>query len=247
MAKKLWGGRFKKEIDKDFFEFQKSIQYDYRLARFDIIHSLLHVIALENAKILSRPESVKLSLVLQEILQEVREDKFHHSLDSEDIHTEIQNRAEKKVGKLAQKLHTLRSRNDQIAFDEKFYCFREARNIVKLFTDLFYSLISLKNSYKNISIVGYTHTQRAQNVIFSDYVDAFFYMFKRDADRLIEFSEKIVLCIGSGAFRGTSLTQEYDKAIEKIVRYLGKDEVRVKINTVENSLEHVSDRDFIIE
>lgn len=246
MAEKLWGGRFKKEIDKDFFEFQKSIQYDYKLAEYDIIHSLIHVNALRDANILTNNETEKLSSVLKELLKEVRENRFHPNPESEDIHTEIQNRVEKKIGKLGQKLHTLRSRNDQIAYDEKFYCWKEASSVLKLMAEVLSSIVFLSKQYKGFFIVGYTHTQRAQKVSLVDYLTAFFDMFDRDVKRLEDFIEKIVICLGSGAFKGTVLTKDYDKAIERIINVIGKD-LSLKIKTVENPLEHVSDRDFIIE
>ena len=96
MTKKLWGGRFKKEIDKDFFEFQKSIHYDYKLAEYDIIHSLLHIAALKNAGILKNGEEKKLSSSLKEILKEIKKGEFKPNFHSEDIHTDIQNRIEEK-------------------------------------------------------------------------------------------------------------------------------------------------------
>lgn len=246
MAEKLWGGRFSKEIDKDFFEFQKSIHYDYKLAEYDIIHSLIHVRALRNAKILTKNETDKLSLVLKEVLKEVEENRFQPNLESEDIHTEIQNRVEKKVGKLGQKLHTLRSRNDQIAFDEKFYCWKEAELLLKLMAEVLSSVVFLSKQYKDFFIIGYTHTQRAQKVCLYDYLEAFFCMFESDTKRLTDFMEKMFIHLGSGAFKGTTLTKDYDKAIERIINVIGKD-VSPKIKTVENPLEHVSDRDFIIE
>ena len=129
MAKKLWGGRFKKEIDKDFFEFQKSIQYDYKLAEYDVMHSLIHISALKNSKILDKKEFVKLKSALLEIYREIKENKFKPDFNSEDIHTDIQNKVEAKVGGLAQKLHTLRSRNDQIALDERLYLREVVRRV----------------------------------------------------------------------------------------------------------------------
>lgn len=248
MAKKLWGGRFKKETDKDFFEFQKSIQYDYKLAEYDVIHSLIHISALKNAGILGKDEFAKLHSALLDIDNKIKENKFSPDINSEDIHTDIQNKVEAKVGNLAQKLHTLRSRNDQIAFDEKYYCLKESFVIKKLMAEVLSSVSSLRRQYKDSFFVGYTHTQRAQNINFSDYASAFFYMFKRDIDRLKTFDNNVTLSIGSGAFKGTSLTKEYDKAAKEIVNVLlDKKDNRFWVKTVENPLEHVSDRDFIIE
>jgi len=119
--KKLWGGRFKKEMDKDFFEFQKSIQYDYNLAEYDIYHSIIHVQALSLAGILTKEEEQKLLDALRQILSEVKRSDFTPDYDCEDIHSDIQNRVKEKVGELSLKLHTMRSRNDQVVFDEKMY------------------------------------------------------------------------------------------------------------------------------
>ena len=246
MAKKLWGGRFKKEIDKDFFEFQKSIQYDYKLALYDVIHSQIHIIALKNAGILTPDECKKLYSALKEIYTEIKENKFKSNLQSEDIHTEIQNRVEKKVGKLADKLHTLRSRNDQIAFDEKIYCRIQSLEIGNLILEVIKSFLELSKQYIGFSIVGYTHTQRAQKVDFIDYLGSFVCIFKRDSKRCNDFSNKIVASLGSGAFKGTILTKHYDNALQGIIKKLALDET-IKLQTVENPLEHVSDRDFIIE
>ena len=246
MTKKLWGGRFKKEIDRDFFEFQKSIHYDYTLAKYDVIHSLIHVQALKNAKILNSNETSKLQSVLKEILKEIKENKFHFNPGSEDIHTEIQNRVEHKAGKLALKLHTLRSRNDQIAFDEKFYCWKEASAIGTGVLVVLFSLVFLRNRYKDYSIVGYTHTQRAQKIKLNDYLGAFICMFERDKVKLEDFNKKMVVHLGAGAFKGTTLTKNYDKAIKEIIKILAKSD-RIKIETIKNPLEHVSDRDFVIE
>lgn len=246
MAKKLWGGRFKKKIDKDFFEFQKSIQYDYKLAKYDIYHSMIHIIALKKASIISAGESKKLYSVLKEILEEIKNGKFKPNLYSEDIHTEIQNRVEKKIGSLALKLHTLRSRNDQIAFDERFYCKVEAVEIKNLLSAVISSLKFLGNHYKNFSIIGYTHTQRAQKIYFKNYLQTFQSMLTRDKEKLINFEKNLVIYIGAGALKGTSLSRDYyNKAIKDFLKSHPGLSNEVKFS--ENPLDNVSDRDFIIE
>jgi len=245
MAKKLWGGRFKKKIDKDFFNFQKSINYDYKLAEYDIYHSIIHVFVLGRAKILTNKECSILVKALLDILGEIVSNKFKPNVGSEDIHTEIQNRIERKVGKLALKLHTLRSRNDQIVFDEKLYCHREASLVSDLLDGVVSSLTYLQNKYKGYSWVGYTHTQRAQQIAFKDYLDAFNYMFKRDKARLVDFRKKSKALIGSGAFKGTILTKEYDRAIKDFLKIPKK--MVLELASVINAPDNVSDRDFIIE
>ncbi len=247
MAKKLWGGRFKKEIDRDFFEFQKSIHYDYNLAKYDLYHSWIHVTALKNSGILTNDEAKKLHAALEGVLKEIKENKFKPNLNSEDIHTEIQNKIEKKTGSLAGKLHTLRSRNDQIAFDEKFYCKQEAEKINQYLSEVQASLKSLSIQHKGLNIPGYTHTQRAQAVKFSDYLGAHIVMFKNDQKRLKNFSDNLIIQLGSGAFKGTSLTKEYDKAIKVFLQQKIAPDFCGKLAVVDNALVNVSDRDFIIE
>lgn len=246
MAKKLWGGRFKKEIDKDFFEFQKSIQYDYRLAEYDIYHSIIHVTALKNAKIVTESECKELLLALAGLLKEIEKGEFKPDLTCEDIHTVIQNEVEKKVGKLALKLHTLRSRNDQIVFDEKFYCMDEIATLSELLKEFSSSLLFLLEQHKDIYIVGYTHTQRAQKISLVAYIASLVVMFDRDFRRLKNFFDSIEICIGSGAFKGTSLTNEYGKAINEFLK-TQKGKFHGKFIQVKSPLENVSDRDFIIE
>ncbi|MDD5155423.1 MAG: argininosuccinate lyase [Candidatus Omnitrophica bacterium] len=246
MAKKLWGGRFKKKIDKEFFEFQKSIQYDYKLAKYDIYHSMIHIIALKKAHIISANESERLYSALKGILEKIKNGTFKPSLYSEDIHTEIQNGVEKKIGSLALKLHTLRSRNDQIAFDERFYCKVEARNIENFLSAVISSLESLGNHYKKYSIIGYTHTQRAQRIYFKHYLQTFQFMLTRDKEKLSNFERSLVIYIGAGALKGTSLNRNYyNKAINDFLKFHPVLSKEVKFS--ENPLDNVSDRDFIIE
>ena len=245
MAKKLWGGRFKKKIDKDFEEFSKSIQYDYKLAEYDINHSIIHAIALKNSGILKTGECKKIILSLNAILQQIGKGKFKPNQACEDIHTEIQNRLEKDIGKLALKMHTLRSRNDQIVFDAKWYCLDSGVHIAKLLVGLSASLKFLAKKYPSSFMVGYTHTQKAQVVKLSDYISAFSGMFFRDSTRLMKFIDGINLYIGAGALAGSSLkVSDYDKAIKEFFK---GEKFKNAVNTIENSLDSVSDRDFIIE
>ncbi len=247
MAKKLWGGRFKKKIDKDFFKFQKSINYDYKLAKYDVVHSSIHAAALEKTGILSELEKKKLVKALTDIHKKIKNKKFKYNKESEDIHTDIQNKVEKKIGKLALKLHSLRSRNDQIVFDEKSYCYDESGDISKFLESLLKSIDFLKKKYKKIKIVGYTHTQKAQPVFFSDYMDAFWHMLKRDQKRVMNFQKNIQVYIGAGALAGSSIKKaEYNKAIKEILRHWPEDSF-FAVKPYANSLDNVSDRDFIIE
>jgi len=248
MAKKLWGGRFKNKIDQDFFRFQKSIQYDHKLVEYDIYHSIIHVTALRKVGILSESEAKKLTSALNDISKEVMEGKFKPNLNVEDIHTDIQNRVTKKAGKTALKLHTLRSRNDQVVFDEKWYCYKEGVYILGLLNLLLSSLNHLGNKYKNLFIPGYTHTQRAQVVSFFNYTGAFFCMFERDFERMDIFLKRSSIYIGSGALAGSAIPKAaYNEAIRKFFEETKFQFKQSKSETVKNSLDNVASRDFVIE
>ncbi|MBI4844965.1 MAG: argininosuccinate lyase [Candidatus Omnitrophica bacterium] len=245
MSKKLWGGRFKKKIDADFENFSKSIQYDYKLARIDVFHSIIHTMALNGSKLITKFEAKKISEALNSILSEIDAGKFKPDMESEDIHTDIHNRLEKKIGKLAAKVHTFRSRNDQIVFNEKFYCLEESLNIKEAISNLIEAFIFLMKKYDKEPFIGYTHTQRAQVILFSDYVIAFGHMMARDLKRLNRFYDSVVPYIGAGALAGTALhKKEYFKAIDS---FFTNEKIGGKVSPVENSLDNVSDRDFIIE
>jgi len=243
MAKKLWGGRFKKETDKEFFEFQKSIQYDYKLAEFDIAHSLIHTSALANAKIISGKEKSKLHKALKKIESDIKKGIYHYDAQAEDIHTDIQNKVQNLIGSLALKMHTLRSRNDQVAFDEKMYCHFNAGKIAQFLQDLILSVRLLKSKYKNVMIVGYTHTQRAQKVLFSDYLGAYECMFERDKKKIEAFVKGLDIHIGAGALAGSSIAGNYASAIKEYLK--GKKGLKIQISV--NTLDDVSSRDFIID
>ncbi len=243
MAKKLWGGRFKKPIDKDFEKFSQSIQYDYKLARVDVFHSLLHTFALRGSKLLTNDEAKKIISALYGIQKKIDKGEFVPDMNSEDIHTDVHNRLEKKIGRLANKVHTLRSRNDQIAFNEKLYSLNEAIAVKDLLKKQVESLLFLAKEYKGQPFIGYTHTQRAQVILFSDYLTAYGHMFYRDMRRIANFYEAVVPFIGAGALAGSSLDRkEYDKAID---HFFPDEKKRPK--SVENALDNVSERDFLIE
>ncbi|MFH1768650.1 MAG: argininosuccinate lyase, partial [Candidatus Omnitrophota bacterium] len=227
-----------------FEQFSKSIHYDYRLAEYDIYHSAIHTLALKNSGILTKEEAERIDSVLNEILFQIREKKFKPDLHCEDIHSDIQNRLEDKLGKLAMKIHTFRSRNDQIVFDEKWYCLNVALDIHAGLTSLLTNLKELMKKYQNQPFIGYTHTQKAQVVLFSDYLGAFFEMFYRDRARMATFSHTVTPHIGAAALTGSSLKRkDYDKAIKQFL----KERKIAVVKAVENSLDNVSDRDFIVE
>ncbi len=244
----MWGGRFKEEINQDFFHFQKSIEIDWKLAEYDIYHSIIHTAALKEAGVLNRSEAKRLTDGLNSIFKEVQRGEFKPDYSCEDIHTDIQNRIEEKVGSLAQKLHTLRSRNDQVVFDQKWYCYKEGIYILGLINMVLSALNYLGSKYRNVFLPGYTHTQRAQIVSFLDYTGAFFCMFERDFERLDEFVKKSSIYIGSGALAGSAIPKAaYSEAIKKFLKKIKPDIKTGTSKTVKNSLDNVASRDFVIE
>ena len=242
MTEKLWGGRFKKKTDSEFFEFQRSIAYDHKLAEYDIAHSLIHVGALAASGILSGREASKLSKALKGILATVKTGAYVYDEGSEDIHTDIQNKVEKKVGKLSLKLHSLRSRNDQVAFDMKYYSMKKGIDVGNGLAGLIGALLKIGKASAAQPFVGYTHTRRAQMIGFGQYTAAYAGMFKRDFQKIDSFCERLVICLGAGALTGTAIPgSAYSGSIKKAG--LSGEGVQV----AGNPLDHVSDRDFAIE
>jgi len=246
MTDKLWGARFKKEIDPNFDKFQSSIQYDYKLAKYDLYHSMIHILALSKIGILKPEEVKKLNAELKKILEEVKSGQFKYNPQNEDIHTEIQNRIKEKLGELSLKLHSFRSRNDQIVFDERFYCFEEATVILGLINDVLEAFLAIIKKEGGEFFIGYTHTQRAQIIKFKDYLYAYYGMLGKDFKRLDKFLENLEIPIGCGALAGSFVKKSaYDEAIRDFIKSLGFDEQ--KINLSKNPLADVSDRDFLID
>ena len=243
MAKKLWGGRFTKPIDPDFEVFSRSIHYDVVLAEYDVLHSILHVRALHRANLLTSEESSSLLEALHTLMTEIKAGEFTVNPEEEDIHSAVQNILENRVGKLALKLHTLRSRNDQIAFDVKLYAFSSSLELWEALTGIVKSFLILAKKYKDSPFIGYTHTQRAQIVLFSDHCKAYASMFDRDRERIEDYLKHVKVRIGAGALAGSSIPHSaYTEAIR-----IQDPEDSLKIRVVENSLDHVADRDFVIE
>ena len=247
MSKKLWGGRFKKETDKLFAEFSKSIQYDYKLAEYDVFGSMIHVDVLLASSFLTKKEAEKLNSALSEIMHSINTNNFKFNNKCEDIHTNIQNLLEKKVGKLVLKLHAARSRNDQVVFATKLYAKECIQELIVTIRKLQVEL--LKNIYSNSKVIlqGFTHMQHAQPVWLKDYLGVYDKMLDRDTKRLMYIEENIVICLGAGALAGTPIDANiYKTKVEKIIKKLGIGKI-FNIKSVDNSLDTVSDRDFVIE
>jgi argininosuccinate lyase len=245
MAKKLWGGRFTSLINKDFESFSRSIHYDVKLAEYDVLHSLLHVKALFNTKLITKEEKTQLQQALKFLLKEIRNGVFVADPDEEDIHSAVQNALERSVGNLALKLHTLRSRNDQIAFDMKLYCLTQAAGAGHKLDNVIRAFNELAAVHHDTPFVGYTHTQRAQIIRFGDYCRAYAEMFSRDRARLRDYPAHVRLQIGAGALAGSSIPfQNYEKAVKELAEEEG---MILNIQPLNNAQEHVADRDHVVE
>ena len=250
MSKKMWGGRFAKKTNKLVEEFTKSIAYDYRLAECDIIGSLIHVNVLKKSGFLSSAEYVKLKRALKSIKVKIDNDLVAFDSNSEDIHTAVQNMLEKSIGKLSLKLHTARSRNDQVLFDLKLFCKLELFSTMVLVEKLRISFEKAAKKNKNLIMPGYTHLQQAQLVYLSDYFESYREMLKRDMKRLLNVAKSIDLSLGSGAISGTPINANlYKEAIKEyfsndkdLKGFIGRDAI-----SSGKALDTVSNRDFVIE
>lgn len=247
MAKKLWGGRFKKPADPVFEEFSRSVQYDYKLAEYDIIGSIIHVHVLTKAKYLTSAEGKRLIRGLRSILKGFKSGTCKPDLSQEDIHTQIQNMLQKSIGDVALKLHTARSRNDQVVFAVKLYCKAQIARTVEGITALTDALAYAARKYEDIIIPGFTHMQHAQPVYLKDYFSAYSAMFERDAARLKNIDSTMRVSLGAGALAGTPISAG-DYSIDP--RSIPEAKVVASFTTLHstrNALDVVSDRDFVIE
>ncbi len=238
MAQKPWGGRFKKETHKLVEKYTASIDFDKRLYREDIEGSIAHVKMLGKQGIISKQESQKIVKGLEEIRGEIERGKFHFREELEDIHLNIEKRIIDKIGDIGGKLHTARSRNDQIALDERLYLRHEIGEILSLIKDLAKALGDLAEKNIEVIVPAYTHLQRAQPVLLSHYLLAYFEMIKRDRERYIDCLKRVnIMPLGAGAVAGTSFPIDRDHVAE----LLNFPQV------TRNSVDTVSDRDFILE
>ncbi|PIH03716.1 argininosuccinate lyase [Clostridium combesii] len=234
---KLWGGRFKEEESKLMEDFNSSLSFDKKLYYEDIKGSIAHVKMLVNQNIIKEEEKEKILIGLEEILKEIDEGILKIEGDYEDIHSFVEINLINKIGNVGKKLHTGRSRNDQVALDMKLYAKKSTEEVIKCLKELMDSLIKVGNE-NNYIMPGYTHLQRAQVVTFRYHLLAYFEMFKRDEKRLKNALEILNESpLGSGALAGStySIDREYTA---KLLGFR---------KPVDNFLDGVSDRDYIIE
>lgn len=248
MAKKLWGGRFAKAMDSRLEEFSRSIQYDHKLAEYDLVGSLAHIQILKKAGYLTVSEKSRLEKGLKAIYATIKNGTFVPDCGCEDIHTDIQNKLHAKVGDLVLKLHTARSRNDQVAFATKMYCKIELIKLQAAIAELDIALCELAAQNRDMVIPGFTHMQHAQPVRLGDYLLAYSEMLKRDCERAWLVSGKIILTMGAGALAGTPIDAlAYKMDVSEYLPELKGAAKSFKLYPPVNSLDSVSDRDFVIE
>ena len=236
--KKLWGGRFKQSTDSLMETFSASISFDKRLYDCDIEGSIAHCKMLARCKIITTAESNKIIKGLKRILRECDEGRFKFSDSLEDIHMNIENRLREIIGPVAGKLHTARSRNDQVCLDIRLYLRKEIDDIVGEINRLTKTLIAIAKKNINHLIPGYTHLQRAQPVLLSHHLLAYVEMMLRDKERFLDAYKRInVMPLGSAALAGTNFP--IDRKIT--AKLLGFPEIS------HNSMDAVADRDFAAE
>ncbi|MEP6902528.1 MAG: argininosuccinate lyase [Actinomycetota bacterium] len=237
-SKNLWGGRFTEGADETFAEFNNSFKFDRRLFAADIRASIAHCDGLFHAGVLTRLESERIKNGLSTLQKRADFDKNYFDENAEDVHSFIEAKLIQLVGDTGRKLHTGRSRNDQVATAFRLWLREEITGISKLSRSLQKSLLDLAEKNKAAVLPGYTHLQRAQPVLWAHWCLAYFEMLARDRERLDEVWRRInVLPLGSAALAGTS----YEIDREAVARVLGFDGITA------NSLDAVSDRDFAIE
>ena len=236
--KKPWSGRFRLTTDEIMVRFSSSIEFDQRLYPYDIEGSIAHCRMLAKTKIIKKSEADKIVAGLRKILKEFEKGKFKCDENLEDIHMNIEQRLIKLVGPVGGKLHTARSRNDQVCLDARLYLRAEIDEIQELIVQLSRTLLSLAKKHTDTILPGYTHLQRAQPVLLAHHLLAHLEMIQRDRERMSEIRKRVnVMPLGSAALAGTNFP--IDRAYTaKLLKFP---------EISHNSMDAVSDRDFIIE
>lgn len=234
----LWGGRFTKETDQLVYNFNASISFDKKLYAQDIKGSIAHVMMLAKQQILTEIEKEKIIGGLEGILDDVEKGKLEISEKYEDIHSFVEATLIDRIGDPGKKLHTGRSRNDQVALDMKLYTRDEITQIDALLKELLHSILVIMDEHTETIMPGFTHLQKAQPITLAHHLGAYFEMFKRDHERMTDIYKRMNTCpLGSGALAGTT----YPLDREYTAKLLGFDGPTL------NSMDGVSDRDYLIE
>ena len=234
----MWKGRFKTDTAQLLKDFSESVSFDWRLYRHDIAGSIAHATALQAAGLITSDELEAIRSGLLTIRDEIDRGDFQWKPELEDVHMNIEAELTKRIGDAGAKLHTARSRNDQVALDIRLYLRDECDEIRNLLAEVQKSLVHLGEQNADIVIPGYTHLQRAQPVLFAHHLLAYVEMFARDAERVADASKRInVMPLGSGAIAGSTINLDR----ELIAKQLGFPAI------TQNSMDAVSDRDFAVE
>ncbi|MCR5268388.1 MAG: argininosuccinate lyase [Lachnospiraceae bacterium] len=234
----LWGGRFTKETDALVYRFNASISFDKRFLKQDIAGSIAHVTMLAGQGILSEDEKDRIISGLNSILKDTADGVLEITEQYEDIHSFVEANLIERIGDTGKKLHTGRSRNDQVALDMKLYVRDELKEVQELLKALLHTLDSLMREHLHTYMPGFTHLQKAQPVTLSHHLGAYFEMFKRDYTRLDDVYERMNYCpLGAGALAGTTYPLDRDETAALLDFY----------GPTLNSMDSVSDRDYLIE
>jgi argininosuccinate lyase len=236
--KKLWAGRFTEDTESTVESFTESVSFDARLWKYDIEGSIAHVKMLAKQKIIKKKESDTIIKGLNGILSEIETGKFRFKKSLEDVHMNIEHALIRKIGDTGGKLHTARSRNDQVALDVRLYLRDEIKEILKLIRGFQKVLVSAAEKNFGAVMPGYTHLQRAQPVLLSHHLLAYYEMLERDRTRFEDCLKRVnVMPLGSAALAGTTLPVDR-KYVARLLKFPA---------VSENSIDAVSDRDFIVE
>jgi argininosuccinate lyase len=235
---KLWGGRFEATTDELMEQFNDSLRFDWRLYRADIRGSQAYACALVGAGILTAEESKRICAGLDRVLDEFESDTFAVVPSDEDIHTAVERRLGELIGPVAGKLHTGRSRNDQVAADTRLYLLAQIKRLRDLLVALQRAIVTQSQVHLDVLMPGYTHLQPAQPILFSHWLMSYFWMLQRDRERLDDVRRRTaVLPLGASALAGNAFPLD----CHALAKDLGFEAV------AENSLDAVSDRDYVVE
>ena len=235
---KLWGGRFSKAQDALTDDFNSSIRFDARMYKQDIEGSIAHAGMLGKQGIIPVEDATLIQATLAEILKDIEAGKVEFLIDAEDIHMNVEKLLIDRIGDVGKRLHTGRSRNDQVALDIRMYLKEEVVAIKEMIVSLEQVILTLAENNLDTILPGYTHLQRAQPISFAHHMMAYFQMFRRDLERLEDCYKRMnIMPLGSGALAGTT----YPLDRQFVCDQLGFSAI------TENSLDGVSDRDFAIE
>ena len=238
MAKKMWAGRFEKATDKEVNDYNSSLPFDCKMYSQDIEGSIAHSQMLASQGVISAEDAEAIKSGLLSIKEDIESGKLTFDSDAEDIHMFIEEELTNRIGDAGKRLHTGRSRNDQVALDQRLYLVDEAGEIVELLDNLIDTLIDMAEDNLTTYMPGYTHLQRAQPITYAHYLSAYIEMFRRDIDRIEAAKDRAnVSPLGSGALAGTT----YPLDREAVAEDLGMNGVTLC------SLDGVADRDFAIE